>query len=159
MLCDLGRAIDLKEACKRTKSLSALETKLVGDATSQDMRCVAMRQNLPWSFDLDTFGICAGAHVLLFGKHIAIQKDAATNRWILTDPLKQNLQQKEIWQSLFDTLLNLEETLMTAVGSHPQNLHEMCNRFEEYLNNNKEELLRALREQAAVLPSTRAELY
>jgi len=153
MLVDFGRSVDL-ETAKREGS-SAVETKLVGEATTKDMMCVAMRRNLPFSYDVDTFGVCAAAHVLLFGKHIEIEQ--SSHRWMPKQQLKPYMH-KEIWNDLFGSFLNLDELSMAAMGSHPNSVRQIRSRIESHLRANADVLTAALRAQAKVLPRQRAEL-
>jgi checkpoint serine/threonine-protein kinase len=148
-LIDFGRAIDLTAICP--PGVDPMDVKLVGDASLEDMRCVAMRRSLPWSFDIDTFGACAAAHVLLFGTHIQIEVNRQ-KRWIPSKPFKR-YHQKELWSLIFDTLLNLEPVTQTAIGSRPRSLKELRNKIDEYLRleNRDTELQAALKHQATLL--------
>lgn len=155
MLVDFGRAVDLDFVHK--DGLTTAETKLYGDATSKPMRCVAMRKEIPWCYDADTFGVCAASHVLLFGKHIEIEKDTSSRRWRITEKLEPYMQEK-IWGDLFDQLLNVDELSLTANGSHPSRLRDIWEPIDAHVNSCKAELIRQLQDQASKMPSCRSEL-
>jgi checkpoint serine/threonine-protein kinase len=135
-LVDFGRAIDL------TNFTAGTNTKLCGEATGKDMRCVAMRAGKPWSFDIDTFGILCSAYVLLFGIHMEIAK-GQDNEWAprCTFP---RYWQREVWTNVFNQLLSAE-------GSRAENLRKLRERMDEYLSLRKMELLDAMRRQASTL--------
>lgn len=95
MLVDFGRAVDLTTAGR--DGMDPLNVKLSGLATGEDMACAAMRMKLGWSFDVDTFGICASAHVLLFGSHIEVDMDRSSKRWATRKPMRRYWQ-KELWK-------------------------------------------------------------
>ena len=79
MLTDFGRAIDLESL--DVGSATPLEYRLKGKASRDDMMCMAMRKGLPWSFDIDTYGVCDTAHVLLFGCNLELVKNPETGRY------------------------------------------------------------------------------
>jgi hypothetical protein len=152
MLVDFGRALDLVSAAK--DDADPMDVKFLGMATAEDMACVAMRKNLGWSFDVDTFGICASAHVLLYGSHIEIEVDRSSKRWNLVKPLRRYWQ-KELWTQVFDTLLNLDEFSQIAMGSRPRSLKELRGKIETYLATRSKELESLLKHQARILPKER----
>jgi len=153
MLVDFGRAVDLTAAAK--DGFNPLDLKLKGMATSQEMACVASRLNLEWSFDVDTFGICASAHVLLYGSHIEISMDQ-TKRWNIKKRLRRYWQ-KELWAELFETLLNLDDVTQIAIGSRPKSLREIRRKFEHFLSTKTKELESLLKHQHRILPRRRLE--
>lgn len=150
-LVDFGRAVDLDSS--HQENVASLDTTLVGEASSKNMMCVAMRRGLPWSFDIDTFGVCAAAHVLLFGSHIELNM-TKNKRYMPQQRLPRNFQ-TQIWKEVFDTLLNLDEVTGVAVGSRPRSLRQLRNRIEEYLKQQNSKLEAALKHQATILPSKR----
>lgn len=152
MLVDFGRAIDLITAAKG--QVDPMDVKLYGDASAEDMACVAMRKGLGWSFDADTYGLCASAHVLLYGTHLDIEEDPSTRRWKPKKPLRRYWQ-KEMWTELFDTLLNLDDVTGNAIGSRSRSLRSLRNMVEDHLRDRSRELESLLRHQARILPATR----
>ena len=133
--------------------LNILDYKFVGEATVPEMQCVSMRQHLPWSFDLDTFGICCSAHVLLFGSHLEISQ-SRNKRWMPKERFLGH-HSSELWTEVFDTLLNLENG--NAIGSRPRSLRQLRNRIESHLQEgHKIEVLRkALTRLSCSLPTSR----
>jgi len=152
MLVDFGRAVDLKAAAK--SGMDAMDVRLEGSAAEKDMECVAMRKGLGWSFDADTFGLCAGAHVLLYGSHLEIDYNSSTKRWKPRKPLRRYWQ-RDLWTEFFDTLLNLDEVSKTALGSRPASLRDFRKKLEAHVRPRMSELESLLRHQARILPSQR----
>jgi hypothetical protein len=152
MLVDFGRAVDLSELA--SDGVDAMDVKLLGEASERDMMCVAMRKGRPWSFDADTFGICASAHVLLFGTHIEIEQKR-DKRWMPQQRLKRYWQ-NDLWTALFDTLLNSDEG--AYVGSRPRSLRALREKIESYLYTQRSTLEYELKKQARLLPSSRTQL-
>jgi checkpoint serine/threonine-protein kinase len=72
MLVDFGRAVDLTQFSEEYDDIRKVV--LRGNACRDDMKCVAMRNGKPWSFDIDTYGILCTAHLLLHGTHMSIRK-------------------------------------------------------------------------------------
>ena len=70
-LIDFGRAVDLRAIDNEGDEIVGF----FGNAAGQDMECAAMLEERPWKEDIDTFGVCACAHVLLWGTHIKLVKD------------------------------------------------------------------------------------
>jgi checkpoint serine/threonine-protein kinase len=148
MLVDFGRAVDLEGL----STSSPLKVKFIGPATLKDMECISMREHKSWSLDLDTYGLCASAYVLLFGSHMEVCKESATNLWKTTKPLRRYWN-RTLWNLLFDTLLNGGNE-----QSQPKRLNEIRFSFDEYLNekNRRREVQALLRHQAAMLPKSKS---
>lgn len=151
-LVDFGRAVDLKELAR--EGSDALDIKLVGAASEKDMQCAAMRKDRPWSLDADTFGICASAHVLLFGTHIEVEQDR-DRRWKPRQRFRRYWQ-VELWGELFDTLLNTEEGMV--IGSRPRSLKALRKQLEAYLDKQRHQVDEVLLRQARMLPLSRLHL-
>ncbi|KAL7441425.1 hypothetical protein ACHAXM_007832 [Skeletonema potamos] len=105
MLVDFGRAIDLEKVTRQGED--PLQTLFKGSIAAEDMECGTMREGQPWGVDLDYFGLCASAFILLFGSHMEVVKDKNTGNWRLNKMLRRYWQ-KDLWQSLFHSLLNFE---------------------------------------------------
>lgn len=152
MLTDFGKAIDL-DALDTDKD-NPLDNQLKGKASRDEMLCVAMRKELPWSFDIDTYGLCDTAHILLHGSYMELVCNTQTGRW---GPKQRcyRYHQEGLWKNLFDTLLNLEEPDQAAMGSRPGSLRKVRAEFEQYLEENKDKVKAALKEQARDLPKKR----
>lgn len=153
MLVDFGRAIDLTTTAAKSGT-DAMNVVLQGSASNQEMECVAMRKGLGWSFDADTFGVCAGAHALLFGTHIEIDFNRSTRRWMPRKPLRRYWK-KALWTDFFDTLLNLDKVSQTALGSRPGSLRDLRKKMESHVQTRTSELESLLRHQGRILPSQR----
>lgn len=151
MLVDFGRSVDLVTCAKN--EADPMNVKLYGEATTEDLACVAMRKGYGWSFDIDTFGICASAHVLLYGTHLEIEQ-VPNDTWKIRKPLRRYWQ-KELWSELFDTLLNLDEGSQTAIGSRAGSLRGIRQKFELYIKGKSRELASLLKHQERILPQTR----
>jgi len=127
MLVDFGRAIDLEKVTREGED--PLQTLFKGSIAAEDMECGTMREGLPWGVDLDYFGLCASAFILLFGSHMEVVKDKSTGNWRLNKILRRYWQ-KDLWQSLFHSLLNFE------LGSERKCLRDLRAAFDEYIDEN-----------------------
>jgi len=152
VLVDYGRAIDLSDLA--TDGIDAMDVKLSGDAMENDMMCVAMRNQRPWSFDVDTFGVCASAHVLLFGTHIEIER-GSDKKWMPRQHFRR-YHQASLWRAVFGTLLNHDEG--TLIGSRPKSLRALREKLEDYVSGHTKQLDDLLRKQARMLPTSRPQL-
>jgi len=155
MLVDFGRAVDLQSA--KSDGVPPMEVNLMGKATCEEMMCVAMRQGFPWSFDVDTFGVCASAHVLLFGRHMNVQRRPDDGKWRPVEPLKRYFH-STLWSRIFDTLLNVDEVTGTALDSQPASLRLLRQQIEEHLTTHNAELRAKLQHQATLIPTRRQDL-
>ncbi|TMW63263.1 hypothetical protein Poli38472_002204 [Pythium oligandrum] len=133
-LIDFGRAIDLRHFPHGTR--------FSGDCHVKGFKTVEMLTKRPWTYQIDTFGICATAHCMLFGEYMEVSKRTDENgksRWGIVKSLKRYWD-IGMWASLFHTFLN--------VGSCEKqpSLPMMRRRFESYFldNPNKLEELRGL---------------
>lgn len=145
MLVDFGRAIDLTS--RTHEGVDPMDFKLRGEASDPGMACAAMRMNLGWSFDADSFGICASAHVLLYGSHMEIEMDRS-KRWKIRKQLRRYWQ-KDVWADFFDSLLN------DAIASRPGSLRQRREKIEDYLKTKSKDLEYLLKHQARILPKKR----
>lgn len=94
-LIDFGRSIDLKLFDDEVRFNSSWKT--------DEQDCPQMRDNRPWKFEADYYGMAAIIHTLLFGTYIKVKRE--DNHVHLETPLKRYWQ-NEIWNPLFDLLLN-----------------------------------------------------
>ena len=129
MLVDFGRSIDL---------LDAPTTSFVGNASQPAMMCVAMRQGLPWSLDIDTFGVCASAHVLLFASHLEIDRHG-DELWMPGESLDDC---HELWKDFFGSLLNPKSSFSTS---------SLRDRIKDYLEDHQDSHRAALDYQSKLL--------
>ena len=113
-----------------------------GNAAGQDMECPAMMEERPWKEDIDTFGLCACAHVLLWGTHIKVVKDVK-DKW----RQEKNIRRywcKDLWHEFFSTLLNSggddEDGVGVGFGSGHEDLRRLREGFEGHMEGRKREL-------------------
>ena len=143
-LIDFGRAVDIE---------GKISVKLTGNAAGEDMQSAAMRDDRPWSIDVDTFGISASSHALLFGTHLEISQDVS-GRWRTMKSIRRYWQ-GELWQRFFDTLLNSGGSNGTgcAVGSSAEDLRGLRSAFEAYLHQEakQKEIKALLKFQASMM--------
>eukprot|EP00947_MAST-08B_sp_MAST-8B-sp1_P002822 g2822.t1 len=66
-LVDFGRGID--------RRLFAPGTRYTGDDHCSGFTCVEMLEGRSWTTHVDTYGLCASIHVLLFGKYMELVED------------------------------------------------------------------------------------
>ena len=123
MLVDFGRAVDLESV-----STNGLNTLFSGSAAAEDMECKSMPQGSPWGVDLDYFGLCASACILLFGDHMEVVEDKATGKLKLKKLLRRYWQ-RDLWSSFFDILLNND------ASSNSTCLQDLLLKFDEFLEN------------------------
>jgi len=144
MLVDFGRSVDLEAL----STSCPLDVKFQGLATTKDMACSTMREGRSWSFDLDTFGLCASAYVMLYGSHMEVIQDSTTKIWRTAKALRRYWN-KPLWSKLFETLLN-----GGIDDSQPNKLRETRSMFETFLDNGnrRKELQALLKHQAAMIP-------
>jgi len=154
MLVDFGRAIDLEDHCD--DCMEARTVMFRGDACHDDMKCVAMRAGKSWSYDVDTFGILACAHVMLYGTHIKLRR-GKKERWYLANTLKRYWQ-RDLWTNIFGTLLNLDEESGAAIGSRARSLRSLREEIDTYTTKESAKLRSFLVRQVTLLPASRDQL-
>ncbi len=154
MLVDFGRAIDLEDHCN--DGLDARGVMFHGDACLEEMKCVAMRAGRPWSYDIDTFGVLACAHVMLYGSHIKVKK-MGKDRWSIGNTFKRYWQ-KALWTKIFDTLLNLDDESGAAIGSRARSLRSLRDEINSYTEKESDKLKSFLTRQLTLLPSSREQM-
>ncbi|KAG6820948.1 hypothetical protein H0H93_009184 [Arthromyces matolae] len=95
---DFGRTIDTK--------LFPSGQLFLADWPTDDRDCFEARQDKPWTFQTDYYGLAGIVYCMLFGKYIyAGAIDSSSGRHKLATPLKRYWQ-TEVWNRLFDILLN-----------------------------------------------------
>ena len=111
-LIDFGRGIDMSLFPKDTLFMHHVETK--GSA------CPEMLDNLPWSHQIDWFGFLDCMHVMIFQDYIDIYKDPESGFWSLNKKVNKRNHLKDMWEPLFDQLLNLPSSLSSSSPSSPE---------------------------------------
>lgn len=153
-LVDFGRSVDLEQYSDRfgdTKNVS-----FRGNASCLEARCVAMRNAMPWSYDIDTFGILSSAHVLLFGKHMEVREDR-DSRWHIQHQFRRYWN-KDLWSEIFDSLLYHDEKTGLALGSRACNLRSLREKINNCLKGSEPKIEEFLKRQEALLPKRRDQM-
>ncbi|KAG6842297.1 hypothetical protein C0991_010585 [Blastosporella zonata] len=95
---DFGRTIDTR--------LFPPSQQFIAEWPTDDRDCFEARENRPWTFHTDYFGLVGIIYCMLFGKYIhAGAVDSASGRRRISTPLKRYWQ-TDLWNRLFDILLN-----------------------------------------------------
>ncbi|KAK6884947.1 Checkpoint serine/threonine-protein kinase BUB1 [Candida tropicalis] len=124
-LIDFGRAVDMNLFSDDTRFISRFKT--------DEQDCPQMNEGRPWTYEADYYGLAGIIHTLLFGTYIRIIK--TNNRIKLRSPLKRYWQ-TNLWSELFDLLLNPYNENETEYPSKTQQLGEIRERFEDWLERN-----------------------
>eukprot|EP00698_Gefionella_okellyi_P012006 TRINITY_DN320_c0_g1_i1.p1 TRINITY_DN320_c0_g1~~TRINITY_DN320_c0_g1_i1.p1 ORF type:complete len:994 (-),score=220.48 TRINITY_DN320_c0_g1_i1:101-2641(-) len=100
-IADFGRSIDTR--------LYTPKTCFFGES-SEALKCIEMRTGRPWTYQIDTFGLCDTVYALLHGKYLDVVQQHGSmpsqNHWKPQLPFKRYWQ-AHLWENLFDTLLNI----------------------------------------------------
>jgi hypothetical protein len=98
-LIDFGRCIDLNllPNARFTASLKG------------DTRCVAMRQQKSWSYDLDHYSAAATIHVVLFSKYLTPMEVRSV--WKPTCKPKRFWELAGIFEKLLEVLINSTDSI------------------------------------------------
>lgn len=100
-MIDFGRGIDMRNFDPNVQ--------FIADWKTDEQDCVEMREARPWTYQIDYHGLACIAHSLLFGKYIETVGvgglGAGKKRYGLKTAFKRYWKQ-EIWEPLFDLLLN-----------------------------------------------------
>ena len=65
---------------------------------------------------------------------------------------------KDLWEIIFDTLLNLDEESGAAIGSHARSLRRIRDEIDASIKPDHEKIRSLLARQAVLLPSHREDL-
>lgn len=130
-LIDFGRSFDL--------TLFPLGTKFKANWRTDQQDCPEMRENKPWSYEADYYGLAGIVHAMLFGKFIDTVR-LPNGNYKLSNSLKRYWKQ-ELWSPLFETLLNSGEHDSLPITPQIRKLREQ---FEGYLETEGSLKLRSL---------------
>ncbi|XP_050382639.1 mitotic checkpoint serine/threonine-protein kinase BUB1 [Argentina anserina] len=99
-LVDWGRGIDLR--------LFPENIKFKGDCRTSGFRCVEMQQNKPWTFQVDTYGLCVVVHMMLHSSYMEIDKKPSSDGGYVYLPKAsfKRYWKVELWKNFFEKLLN-----------------------------------------------------
>ncbi|KZT53512.1 hypothetical protein CALCODRAFT_486276 [Calocera cornea HHB12733] len=131
-MIDFGRAIDTR--------LFPAGQQFIADWPTDERDCVEMRENRPWTYQSDYFGLASIVYCMLFGKYIEtigvpLEAQPARNHYKIANTLKRYWQ-CELWSRLFELLLN--PCLASSDGTLPvtPQLTEIREDMESWLEAN-----------------------
>ena len=129
---DFGRTIDTK--------LFPFKQQFIADWATDDRDCFEVRENRPWTYQTDYFGLVGIIYCMLFGKYIQANSVVAhvhegVQKHKIATPFKRYWQM-DIWNRLFDVLLN--PCLVRPTGELPvcDELGELRKEMERWLQAN-----------------------
>ena len=131
---DFGRTIDTR--------MFPSGQQFIADWPTDARDCTEMRENRPWTYQADYYGLAGIIYCMLFGKYLEDSSLALSSpssdghaKYKLTTPFKRYWQ-GEIWTQTFDVLLN--SSLVHADGSLPlcKEIAEIRGKMESWLQNN-----------------------
>ncbi|KAF8118325.1 hypothetical protein N665_0005s0092 [Sinapis alba] len=99
-LVDWGRGIDLR--------LFPSTTQFTGDCRTSGFRCTEMKENKPWKFQVDTYGLCVIVHMMLHNTYMEIDKKQSLDGGYVNLPRTsfKRYWNVDLWKELFTKLLN-----------------------------------------------------
>ncbi|CAN8270970.1 unnamed protein product [Cochlearia groenlandica] len=121
-LVDWGRGIDL--------SLFPSTTEFTGDCRTSGFRCMEMKENRPWKFQVDTYGLCVIVHMMLNNTYMEIGKKQSMDGAHINLPRTsfKRYWNVGLWKELFTKLLNRE-----SCEDDTETLRELRKSMEAYL--------------------------
>ncbi|WVR09655.1 hypothetical protein IAU60_006729 [Kwoniella sp. DSM 27419] len=123
-MIDFGRAIDM------TLYPAGEKQTFVVDWKTDERDCSEMREERPWSYQTDYFGLAGVAYCMLFGKYM--ETKCVDGVWSIDMPMKRYWQ-SALWESLFRTLLNPGAADLLPITPR---LTEIRGEFETWLEGN-----------------------
>ncbi|PWY78248.1 hypothetical protein BO70DRAFT_317027 [Aspergillus heteromorphus CBS 117.55] len=99
-LIDFGRSIDM-HAFQPSVQFTA-------DWASSKHECNEVRENRPWTHQIDLYGLAGTVHIMLFGKYlesVPTSDSPVTRTYRIRESLKRYWE-RDIWNDVFDLLLN-----------------------------------------------------
>lgn len=99
-LVDWGRGIDLSQFSSTTQ--------FTGDCRTSGFRCTEMKENKPWKFQVDTYGLCVIVHMMLHNTYMEIDKKQSLDGGHVNLPRSsfKRYWNVDLWKELFTKLLN-----------------------------------------------------
>ena len=128
---DFGRTIDTK--------LFPCDQQFIADWATDERDCFEVRENRPWTYQTDYFGLAGIIYCMLFGKYIqassvlTFMHEDGIQRYKIATPFKRYWQ-TDIWNRLFDILLN--PCLVTGELPICDALEELRKEMEQWLQAN-----------------------
>ncbi|KAI3718442.1 hypothetical protein L6452_19313 [Arctium lappa] len=137
-LVDWGRGIDLE--------LFPNKIKFNGDCRTSGFRCVEMQENKPWTYQVDTYGLCVIVHMMLHNSYMEIEKKASPDGGYTYQPKLpfKRYQKVELWKKLFADLLNHDH----EEDEHLKILANLKISFQDYMLSNPQ-LIKQLKQSLA----------
>ncbi|XP_075155017.1 bub1-related kinase [Haematobia irritans] len=134
-LIDFGVSIDMKQF-KPNQTFSYIHN-------DNSFKCVEMRENRPWTYQLDLFGLAGVIHVLLFGKYMDVEKKPS-GIWMHKTRTPRYFN-KTLWDTIFTALLNIRDCKsMPNLQNLRALLKEEIEEKENYVLNMVKQFNRAL---------------
>ncbi|GCB20282.1 checkpoint serine/threonine-protein kinase BUB1 [Aspergillus awamori] len=114
-LIDFGRSIDMQAFQPSVQ--------FVADWETGKHECNEIRENRPWTHQIDLYGLAGTIHVMLFGKYlesIPSGNTPETKTYRIRESLKRYWE-RDIWNDVFDLLLNPGEERWAQLEREGQN--------------------------------------
>lgn len=123
-LVDWGRGIDLEQFPKKIK--------FNGDCRTSGFRCIQMQENKPWTYQVDTYGLCGIVHLMLHNDWMEIEKKTTFDGGYSFQPKFpfKWYQKVELWKKLFVDLLNND---IHEEDEHLKMLGNLRSSFQDYM--------------------------
>ncbi|XP_022230219.2 uncharacterized protein LOC111079363 [Drosophila obscura] len=74
----------------------------------ESFKCIEMRTQRPWTYQLDLFGLVSVMHVLLFGRYMEVAQRQPSGIWMPKTALPRYFQ-RDTWETIFRGLLNVRD--------------------------------------------------
>jgi hypothetical protein len=128
-LIDFGRSVDLE--------LVPRNCVMVGDSGTEAFRCVEMREESPWLWQADAYGVAGCLHCMLFGDYMQVERvvDCQKVERLRIKTAFPRYWQGELWDKVFTTLLNMPCPLD---HNAPPPWEELAGMLESWLEGSKE---------------------
>jgi checkpoint serine/threonine-protein kinase len=115
---DFGRTIDTR--------LFPPGQQYIADWAIDDRDCFELRENRPWTYQTDYFGLAGIIYCMLYGKYIQASSIASTTtengpRYKISTPMKRYWQ-TNLWNRVLDVLLNSSSTQQLPVSDELKSL-------------------------------------
>jgi checkpoint serine/threonine-protein kinase len=134
VLVDFGRSIDM--------TMFPTDVQFIADWKMDEQDCIEMRTGKPWTYQVDYHGVAAVVYLLLFGKFIKTHEERRSNSgiWVTIVSSLKRYWQKDLWNEMFDCLLNSSSKASRAGVNLPitDQLTSIRTKFETWLEENCE---------------------
>lgn len=125
-LIDFGRAIDMTQMPKYAMFMK--------DCGTSGFSCIQMKQNQPWNYHIDYYGIAGTLYVVLFGAYMNVKK-SDDGLWRITGKLKR-WHDGPLWEEFFKVLINHPTpSNKRPVTIEDSPLPKLLEKFEEKIRN------------------------